>query len=476
MPTTRSSTSKSTSYADASTSFDILDDSSITSTSVDVSDLKTLMLSIQANQKTIEAIISRLTEQSISLESTSKAVTTLDQTIKDICSTVDKLPSSFDIKLETVQQELRYNISTAVTSLGDKIYKDLSAHHIATTECFKHYATSSAGLSSDVINLNKNVTTLQDTTLSKLDIERIVIEKWQDELNPHIQSHYEFKDDTTTKLETLDKTIQDTIAGQLKTHPLLQSSSVTHCSSATRTTGFHQPTSKDFSVFKLQKELKELKLFGDSLKDLETFWDAILQAFTNLCQSNQAYPYYRDLDPTFTFRAHFVDSMKPPQFLPVDHDQAQRNYHSFGDALRIFLHSGTSILETSSPKAYLKLLSLCDLHDGFALLHDLIFSLSPQLAGDYHDYRADIDALSIIPGEHISKFYQRVIKLSTEIKLSIINNGSMALLAHHFIFLLQSVQCPTITGLLNSYWKDITKHRRDPKHLLLPLPWTFKDI
>jgi hypothetical protein len=135
------------------------------------------MLSIQANQKTIEAINSRLNEQSISLESTSRAVTTLDQTIKDVCSTVDKLPSSFDIKLETVQQELHYNISTAVTSLGDKIYKDLSAHHLDNTECFKHYATSLASLSNDVTNLNKNVTTLQDTTLLKLDIERIVIKK-----------------------------------------------------------------------------------------------------------------------------------------------------------------------------------------------------------------------------------------------------------------------------------------------------------
>jgi len=476
MPTTRSSTSKSPSYADASTSFDVLDDSSLTSNPVDTSDLKALMLSIQTNQKTIEAINSRLTEQSISLESTSKAVITLDLAIKDVSSTVDKIPSSFDLKLETVQQELRSNISAAITSLGGKLYQDLSAHHIDTTECFKNYATSLSSLSNDVHNLNKNVTTLQDATLSKLDIERIVVEKWQDELDPHIQSHYEFKQDTTTKLETLDKTIQDTIDGQLKTHPLLQSSSVSHRSSTTRPTGFHQPTSKDFSVFKLQKELKELKLLGDSLRDLETFWDAILQAFTNLCQSNQAYPYYRDLDPKFTFQEHFVDLIKPPRFLPIDHDQAKRNYRSFGDALRIFLHSGTSILESSSPKAYLKLLSLCDTVDGFALLHDLIFSLSPQLAGDYHDYRTDIDALTIIPGEHISKFYLRVIKLSTEIKLSNINNGSMALLAYRFIYLLRSVQCPTITGLLNSYWKDITKHRRNPKHLLLPLPWTFKDI
>jgi hypothetical protein len=87
-------------------------------------------------------------------------------------------------------------------------------------------------------------------------------------------------------------------------------------------------------------------------------------------------------------------------------------------------------LEASSPKTYLKLLSLSDIHDGFLLLQDLIFSLSPQLAGDYHDYRFNIDAFAIIPGEHISIFYQRVIKLSTEIKLSNIHNGNMALLAY----------------------------------------------
>jgi hypothetical protein len=43
---------------------------------------------------------------------------------------------------------------------------------------------------------------------------------------------------------------------------------------------------KELSVFKLQKELKKIKLTGDSLRDLEIFWDSILHAFTNLCQSD----------------------------------------------------------------------------------------------------------------------------------------------------------------------------------------------
>jgi hypothetical protein len=395
MPTTRSSNSKSaTSFADASTSFDFSDELSIVSTQVDICDLKTLMLSIQVNQKMIEAINSCLTEHPTSLESTFKILTDLDNTVQAVRTTVTNLPNTFDVKLETVQQDL---CSDLMTALGNTFYTDLSKHHVEMTECFKTYATTMASISTDVINLNKNLTALQDATLSKIDVERLVVEKWQDELDPHIQSHYEFKQATTTKLETLDKTIQDTIDDQLRTHPLLQSSCVTGRSSTTRSTGptgFHQATTKEFSVFKLQKELKEIKLTGDFLHDLEIFWGLILCAFTNLCQSDQAYDYYHDLSAHFTFEKHIVDPIKPPKYLSIDQAQVKRNYCSFGDALRIFLNSGTTIVEASSPKAYLKLLSLCDTQDGFVLLRDLVFSLSPQLSGDFHDYRSDIEALT----------------------------------------------------------------------------------
>ena len=64
------------------------------------------------------------------------------------------------------------------------------------------------------------------------------------------------------------------------------------------------------------------------------------------------------------------------------------------------------------------------------------FSLSPQLSGDYYDYRVDIAHLSIQPGEHLSKFYQRTIQLSTEITLANIPNGGMAELVLRFLTLL----------------------------------------
>ncbi len=159
-------------------------------------------------------------------------------------------------------------------------------------------------LSDTVLAITKNLTVLQENTLTKPDIEHLIIQKWEDELDPHIKSHYDFKAEASTRLDVLDTTLQDTITTTLKTHPLLTGTTALR-SSSTGSVGFHQNTSKDFSVFKLQKELKEIKLLGDTLKDLEIFWDAILSAFTNLCQINQAYPYYRDLKSTFDLKSSF---------------------------------------------------------------------------------------------------------------------------------------------------------------------------
>ena len=72
---------------------------------------------------------------------------------------------------------------------------------------------------------------------------------------------------------------------------------------------------------------------------------------------------------------------------------------------------------------------MCDLRDGFQILQELVFSLSLQLSGDYYDFRIDIGNITIQPGEHLSKFYQRVIQLSTEITLANIPNGGLTELA-----------------------------------------------
>jgi len=432
--------------------------------------------SIKANQVAIDAINTKLMAHSVSMITTHETLATLDATVNTLTENFATLPGLFETNLADVQQNLRLEFSGNLTDLNTKLCSDLSSQRNDMTACFKNHVTTITALGNDLLTTTKNLTALQESTLSRLDVERIVVQKWEDELDPHIKSHYDLKQETTTRFDALDDTIKDIVDERLKAHTISSSPQIIRSSSSNRSVGFSQPISKDFSVSKLQKELKEIKLSSDALKDIEIFWDTILGAFTNLCQITQAYPYYRDLQPTFSFEVHFVESVMPPRFLPAEYDQAKRNYKSFGDIIRIFLHSGTAIIEASSPKAYLQLLSLSDVHDGFLLLRDLVFSLSPQLLGHYYDFRHDIDTLTIISGEHLSKFYQRVIKLSTEITLSKIQNGNMALLAFRFLSLLRSTKCQTIIGLVTPYWKQITQHRRNPKHLLIPLPWSFKDV
>ncbi len=436
-------------------------------------------LNIDNNQATIQALISKLDRTSSVLENTSKRLLDLSDQVESINLIVsENIPQEIQSSIASAKNDLHIDFSTTIANFSTKVYQDLNTHHSESIQCFKSQATNIAHLASDGADLSKTLSFVQDSTLSKLDVERIVVQKWQDELNPHIQSHYDLQKEVTTRFSELDTTIQSTIDN----HPIIQQFTSTSSPSTIRprpptqsSFGFHQSDSKDFSVSKLQKELKDIKLFGHTLKELEIFWDAILRAFTNLCK-NQPYPYYRDLRPSFDFHLHLVGDIMKTKLSQLEYEQGSRNYKSFSDVLRLFLFTHTTISEETCPKVYLRLLSLCDLRDGFKVLQELIFSSSPQLSGDYYDYRTDIAHLNVKPGEQLSKFYQRVIALSTEIQLANIPNGDMAELAQHYISILRSTQCPTIIGILTPYWKQITTHRRDPKHLSKPLPWTFKEV
>jgi hypothetical protein len=110
------------------------------------------------------------------------------------------------------------------------------------------------------------LTVLQEINLSQTEIKRLIVHKWEDELNPHIKSHYDFKQAASNRLDALDQTLQDSIASTMPTHSFFASTTNAR-STVNRSFGFHQQTSKDFSVSKLQKELKDIKLCGDTLKD-----------------------------------------------------------------------------------------------------------------------------------------------------------------------------------------------------------------
>jgi hypothetical protein len=77
--------------------------------------------------------------------------------------------------------------------------------------------------------------------------------------------HYDLKQELTDKFDTLHQTLHATIDTSVKNHlALLKLSNVLSHSLHLQKTGIHQHESKNFSVSKLQKELKEISLHGDT--------------------------------------------------------------------------------------------------------------------------------------------------------------------------------------------------------------------
>jgi hypothetical protein len=157
--------------------------------------------------------------------------------------------------------------------------------------------------------------------------------------------------------------------------------------------------------------------------------------------------------------------------------QALNNYRAFGDSLRIFLLDPSTIAKSTCPKAYLKLLSLKGMKDGFKIHRELIFQLSSQLDGTFFNFGVAISALTIYNGEHISEFYSRTQELAREITIANLPDGNAASLLHQFLYLLRNTGDSTILGITNPYWTLITTFRRNPSHFTIPkLPWELHEV
>ncbi len=78
-------------------------------------------------------------------------------------------------------------------------------------------------------NFTTSLTNATASILMKTDVENIVVQKWQDELDSHIQSHYDLQNEVSIKFSTFDQTIQMTVQEAINTHPnILHLISSTH--------------------------------------------------------------------------------------------------------------------------------------------------------------------------------------------------------------------------------------------------------
>jgi hypothetical protein len=85
--------------------------------------------------------------------------------------------------------------------------------------------------------------------------------------------------------------------------------------------------------------------------------------------------------------------------------------------------------------------------------------------------------LTISHGEHISEFYSRAQELAREIDIANLPDGNSANLLYQFLLQLRRTADPTILGITNTYWSQITIFRRNPSHFTaVKLPWELHDL
>ncbi len=112
-PTTRSSVSNDLAHSNRSSSTN--DDKvdiiiTVTNDSIDDSAvLATVLDSIKAAQRAIDAITLRLTNHSTAIDTTVKNITTLEHDVRSIHHSVHELPSIFDKKLASIHQDVEMN-------------------------------------------------------------------------------------------------------------------------------------------------------------------------------------------------------------------------------------------------------------------------------------------------------------------------------------------------------------------------------
>jgi hypothetical protein len=378
----------------------------------------------------------------------------LSSKIMDLGHEITVLSTDIDTKVSAIRDQVGDFVDTAMNTarnewIGD-IQTRVSENDSKIDAKFRSVTTKLADLENLNLSDSKILDVLNDTTL---DHVRSII------LSPVID-------------EIIDRSVQSKFE-LLKTSPPVPFAFGPSGSFHSRV-GFHQVESKDFNVSKFILNTDKIQLSGDRLVHLEHFWDSILRIFNTMCSQNQVYPCYRDLPHDFDFRAYLCDT---PRLSSTEITQAKLNFRAFGNSLRLLLLDPSTITKDRSPKAYVKLLSLQSLQDGFRILRDLIFKLSPQLAGIFIDYSKSIAGLTIINGEDISEFYSRAQELAKEIEIANLPDGNSAALLHQFLFQLRRTADPTILGITSTYWIKITQFRRLPSHFTaVKLPWELHDL
>ena len=186
------------------------------------------------------------------------------------------------------------------------------------------------------------------------------------------------------------------------------------------------PHSKStFNYSKFSDLIKDITLDGDDVCALELFWQSFDTALCTSLSSPFVLTQYKHLDCDYDIQHELLPPRNHPHF-----QEAMDTYNIFSHALQLHLIKPTTIDSTVAPNANEKLIKYYNDDDGFRILQELIFILSPQLFGPTEDFSTSILLIKIQPNMSLSTLYDKCIRLSKRIELQQDSSGALIRLIH----------------------------------------------
>ena len=171
---------------------------------------------------------------------------------------------------------------------------------------------------------------------------------------------------------------------------------------------------------KYNDNLNNVKLKGDTLMELQKFWNALNTELTATLNTNKELGDYDKLKSTFSA----LDLLVPP----IEHTQRNQGMNTdenYTTVLRDRLLKKYTINKEISSRAFRTLTRNQLNKDGFNTLTKIIIKGSPQLGGDERDLVNYVRDLKIQDGEELVEFYRRVKTIEYEIELQQDNTGQL---------------------------------------------------
>ena len=120
-----------------------------------------------------------------------------------------------------------------------------------------------------------------------------------------------------------------------------------------------------------------MTLEGDTLPQIQKWWDAIISDFYQYLSTNNIWPPYKSL---IVEHHNIYKFLLPPDTHPK-YATEKENYKTFSGALRFHILKDNIISSSKATKLHVKLITYMNNDNGFGLIIAVVFVMIPQLGG-----------------------------------------------------------------------------------------------